>query len=85
MEKVAGAVAGEHTAGAICPVSRWCETEQSDPSGAVTEAGDRAAPLLLVGKRGAALARDLLAPGDETGAGPAALDLGGKRCEVGVA
>ena len=43
--------------------------------GRVAEAGHRAAPVLLVGERGALLARHLLAPAHQPRARAAGLDL----------
>ena len=48
---------------------------------APTEAGERMCGVALIGKRGAALARDLLAPAHQPRAAPAAFDLAGERGE----
>ena len=85
VEEVPRAVAGEDATGAVGAVSCWGETEDRDPRGGVAEPRDRPAPVGLVGKGGAALARDMLAPGDEPWAVPAILDPCGKRGEVKVA
>ena len=73
-QPVARAVAGEHAPGAVGAVRRRRQAEHVDARLGVAEAGRRAAPVLLVGERGALLARHLLAPLDQPRAGAAGLD-----------
>ncbi len=81
-EEVAAAVAGEHPARAVRAVRGRGEPEQQHAGLRVAEAVDRPAPVLLVAERGALLARDLLAPGDEPRAAAARVDLGRERVEA---
>src|SRR5262249_39798391 len=78
-QEVAGAVAGEDAPGAIAPVRRGGQPEQQQPGRRITEARQRAAPVLLVRERGPTLSRDLLPPGDQTRAAPAAAHLLAQR------
>ena len=71
-QPVARAVAGEHAPGAVAAVRRGRQAEDEHARRRVAEARDRAAPVLLVGERGALLARDLLAPRHQPRAAPAA-------------
>ena len=84
-QPVARAVAGEHAAGAVAAVRRGREAVDQHARLRVAEAGDRRAPVLLVGVRRAALARDLLAPRDEPRAAAADDDPRLERGEAGRA
>jgi len=84
-EEVARAIPGEDTPGAVRAVRGGRETENRDPRPRVAEPGDRSPPVPLAGIRGALLARNLLPPGDQPRAAPAALDLLGQRRERSVA
>ena len=68
IKPVAGAVAGEDTAGAVAAVSGRSEADDQDAGGGVAEAWDWAAPVVPLAIRGALLAADGLAPFDQAGA-----------------
>jgi hypothetical protein len=64
-EPLAAAVAGEHASGAVRPVRTRRQTDDDQASAGVAEAGNRPAPILLVGVCGAPLGCDPLSPLDE--------------------
>ena len=74
-EEVAGTVAGEHATGAVRAVCSGREPHDEDTRVRVAEAGDWAAPVVRVAEAGDFLARDVLAPRDEAGAGDTADDV----------
>ena len=72
VEEVAGAIAREHAPGAVCSVGGGRQAKQHDARPRVAEARYRAPPVLLIAEGRATLTRDLLTPGDQTRAAPAA-------------
>ena len=60
-EEVAGAVAGEHAAGAVGAVGRGGEADQEQAGGGRPEVGDRLGPVGPVGKGAAFFGSDRLA------------------------
>src|SRR5215218_9497273 len=81
-QPVAGAVAGEDAAGAVAAVGGRGQAEDEQAGRRVAEAGDRAAPVLLVAEGGPLLPGHLLAPGDQPGAAAALGHLGGQAVEA---
>ena len=73
-QEVARAVAGEDPARPVAAVRGGREPEDQDPRGRIAEALHRPAPVVPVAIRGPLLARDLLAPLDETRAAAAVDD-----------
>ena len=72
----AATVSGEHAAGPIGPMCCRRQTDDHEASARIAEAGHGAAPILLIAEGAALDGGDVLAMGDETGAAPAADDLG---------
>src|ERR1700733_10278430 len=81
-QPVARAVPGEHASGPVAAVGRRRQTEHHDRGDGIAKAGQRLAPVLLVGERRTLDARDLLAPGDQPRAAPARDDLVLERGEL---
>ena len=75
-QPVAGAVAGEDPAGPVAAVGRRRQPDDEHPRLGAPPAGDRPAPVGLVGERPALLDRDVLAPPHQPRAGSAHRDLG---------
>ena len=73
-QPVARAIAGEDAPGAVSAVRGGRQPEHVHAGVRVAKAGDRPAPVVLVRKRGALLARHLLAPLDEARAAATARD-----------
>ena len=71
VEKVAGAVAGEHAAGPVGPVRRRGQAHDEDSPPPVAEAGNGPRPVVPVGKGTALRAADLGAPRAQLRAAPA--------------
>ena len=84
-QPVARAVAGEHAAGAVAAVCGGREAEHVDARGRVAEARHRPAPVVLVAKGGALLARHPLAPLHEPRAAAAAHHLRLEQLEPALA
>ena len=82
VEPVAGAVAGEHAAGAVGAVGGGGEADDQDPRRGVAEAADRPRPVVLAAETARRVGRLRLAPGDQPRAAPAGVDLGGERLEL---
>src|SRR5829696_1898146 len=80
-QPVAGAVAGEDPAGAVAAVGGRGQAQHEQAGRRVAEAGDGAAPVLLVAEGGPLLPGHLLAPGDQARAAAAVGDLGGEPVE----
>src|SRR5215211_8203395 len=80
-QPVAGAVASEDAAGAVAAVGGRGQADDEQAGRRVAEAGDRAAPVLLVAEGGPLLPGHLLPPGDQPGATAAVGDLGGEAVE----
>ena len=75
VQHVAGGVAGEHPPGAVGAVRGRGQPHEQHVGVGVAERRPGPAPVRLVGERGAAPgARDVLAPPDEAGTGPAHRD-----------
>ncbi len=74
VEQVAGGVAGEDPAGAVGAVRGGGEADQDEGGVGRAEAGDRAGPVVPVQVGAAFDPGRLLAPLDQTGAGPAVGD-----------
>ena len=79
VEPVAGAVAGEHPAGAVGAVGGGGEADDQDPRLRVAEAADRARPVVLAAEALRRVGGLGLAPGDQARAFEAVVDLGGER------
>src|SRR5215211_2801714 len=80
-EEVTRAVAGEDATGPVAAVGGGGETEDDDFCFRVSEAGDGAAPVVLVRVGGSLLAGHLLAPLDEPRATPAGDNFALERSE----
>ena len=79
VEPVAGAVAGEHAAGAVGAVGGGGEADDRQPRRRVAEAGHRAPPVVLAAEAARRVGRACLAPLDQPRAAPAGVDLRGQR------
>ena len=75
VEKIAGAVTGEHAPGPVGPVCRGCEAHDQKTCLWIAEARYRPAPVGLVLERTSAFAGNLFAMLDETGARATAAHL----------
>ena len=75
VEKIAGAVAGEHAAGAIGAVRGGSEAENQEPGARIAKAGNGLAPVFPVAKRETLFARDFFAVAHQARALPALDDL----------
>ena len=75
VEDVAGAVAGEHAAGAVGAVGAGSEAEDEDAGVRVAEGGDGSSPIGLIAVGAALELRDFGSMGAETGTALAGNDL----------
>jgi hypothetical protein len=75
VEDIAGAISGEHAAGAIGTVGSGGETENEDARPGVAERGNGAAPIGLVAVGAALEFRDFRSMGAEPGTAAASDDF----------
>lgn len=75
VEDIAGAISGEHAAGAIGTVGSGCETEDEDAGLRVAERGNGTAPIGLVAVGAALEFRDFRSMGAEAGTAAASDDF----------
>jgi hypothetical protein len=78
-------ISREDPTGPIPAMGRGREADDQDPRVRIAEARDRTSPVLLVGVPRDLLARDVLAPRDQTRALPAHHDLGRHQVERATA
>jgi hypothetical protein len=78
VEPVAGAIAGEHPAGAVGAVRRRGQADDRQPCIRVAEAGDGLRPVVLPSEASGWLSGAGLAPLDQAWAAVAGMDLAGQ-------
>jgi hypothetical protein len=82
VEPVAGAVAGEHAAGAIAAVGGWSEADESKPGIRIAKACDGPGPICLIVEAPRGGRRTGLPPLDQARTAMAAMDLGAELLQV---